>query len=118
MQRLLKEPLVHFLAAGALLFALYELVAQRDVRRGVDPRSTIVITSEQQERLRNAFRRIWLRLPTQDELAGLIDDHVRQEVLYREALRLGLDRDDAVVRRRLGQKMAFLSSSGAELLEP
>jgi hypothetical protein len=117
MPRLLREPLVHFLAAGALLFALYELAVD-GTPPAADLRDTIVVSTEQQQRLGNAFQRIWLRQPTKEELAGLIDDHVRQEVLYREALRLGLDRDDAVVRRRMGQKMAFLSSSGAELLEP
>jgi hypothetical protein len=57
-------------------------------------------------------------MPTDDELDALIDEHVREEVYYREALALGLDRNDTIVRRRLRQKMEFLTDSGASLLEP
>lgn len=64
------------------------------------------------------FQRTWQRPPTQGELDGLIDDHIREEVLVREALALGLDRDDVIIRRRLRQKMEFLSDESASRLKP
>ena len=68
------------------------------------------------ERLAGQFEAVWRRRPTEAELAGLIEDFVREEVYYREALALGLDRDDTVIRRRLRQKMEFLSDAGAGAL--
>ena len=55
------------------------------------------------------FTRTWQRPPTREELEGLIRDRVREEVYYREALALGLDKDDMVIRRRLRQKMEFVT---------
>ena len=116
LKRFLREPLFHFLASGALLFAFYAVVSPTG---GEDEGlARIVVTPEQVARLREAYQDVWGRPPDDDALAGLIDNHVRQEVLYREALQLGLDRGDALIRRRLNQKMEFLAGSGVELLEP
>ena len=105
MRRLAGEPLVHFLIAGALLFGLYRLAAGPEA----DPRpDRIVVGAEQVAVLAETFRRTWLRPPTSEEIERLVQDHIDEEVLYREALALGLDRDDLVVRRRLRQKMEFL----------
>ena len=60
------------------------------------------------------FTRTWQRPPTAQELAGLIEDYIREEVLYREAVAMGLDRDDIIVRRRLRQKLEFLTEETAE----
>ena len=54
------------------------------------------------------FTRTWQRPPTETELKGLVDDYVREEIATREALAMGLDRDDTVIRRRLRQKLEFL----------
>ncbi len=112
--RLLREPLFHFLAIGGLIFLLYAAVAEPSP----GPTDTIVVGPERIERLATGFQAVWRRPPTDDELRALIDDFVREEIYYREALALGLDRNDTVVRRRLRQKMEFLTDSGADLIEP
>lgn len=104
MRRLLREPLVHFLGLGALLFLLYGWV-----RGGVlDAPDEIVVSRWQLESLQMQFQRVRQRLPTPEELQGLVDSWVREEVFYREGLAAGLDRDDPVVRRRVGQKIEFM----------
>ncbi|MHA6332692.1 peptidyl-prolyl cis-trans isomerase [Qipengyuania sp. CAU 1752] len=113
-QAALREPLVHFLLGGALIFAFF-------VWRGepADPASrTILVTPEVQAQVALTYERTMQRPPSDSELDRLIDQYVREEVLYREALRLGLDRDDPVVRRRLAKKMDFLATSAAETDEP
>jgi len=114
MQRLLREPLLHFLALGGLIFVLFAAVSDPTPR----PVNTIVIGSARIEQLSKSFQAVWGRPPSADELSGVIDDAVREEVYYREALALGLDTNDTIVRRRLRQKMEFLTDSGAALLEP
>jgi len=114
MLRLLREPLFHFIAIGGLIFALYAAVD--DTREA--PADVIVITPERIDQLAAGFKSVWNRMPTDDELDALIDEDVREEVYYREALALGLDRNDTIVRRRLRQKMEFFMDSSANLLEP
>ena len=114
MTRWLKEPLFHFLLIGAGLFMLYAWQADDDTLRP----DQIVFTEAHIDRLINLWERKWQRLPTQQELQGLIEQQVREEVLYREALAMGLDKDDMVVRRRMSQKMEFISNDLASLAEP
>jgi hypothetical protein len=109
----LREPLVHFLALGAAIFALARLAGDG----GSPPAGRIEIGAAELEQLAEGFRRVWQRPPSADELAGLVEDRVREEVYYREALALGLDRADAIVRRRLRQKMEFLTED-TERAEP
>jgi len=110
--RLVREPLVHFLLLGGLLFgAWYALNDQPQVSDA----SRIVLDEAQVASLAATFRRTWLRPPTRKELAGLVEDRIKEEILYREALALGLDREDQVIRRRLRQKMEFVST---DLTEP
>lgn len=113
-QRLLREPLVHFLVIGGLIFLLYTAVSDP----GPAPLNSIVIGPQQIEQLAKSYRATWRRPPSADELNRLIDEAVREEVYYREALALGLDSNDTIVRRRLRQKMEFLADSGAALVEP
>jgi hypothetical protein len=107
---LLREPLAHFLLIGALIFAIN---AFRDTPADVAGR-TIVITAKDVERLTLGWQRAWQRPPTADELDGLIRAYIKEEVYYREALRLGLDKDDAIVRRRMRQKMEAIAAAAAE----
>ncbi len=110
----LGEPLFHFLLAGAALFGLYALVADApDVRE-----NRIVIDDRQVSRITEQFQRTWLRQPTENELANLIEEHVREEILYREALAMGLDEDDLVVRRRMRQKLEFMFEDLTAVRDP
>ena len=105
-RRILREPLVHFLALGALVFLIAALRAAPPGREASELR--IVVTAGDVQHIADGFARTWQRQPTPEELSGLVDEWVRDEVYYREALALGLERDDAVVRRRLRQKMEFV----------
>jgi len=113
-KRLCKEPLVHFLVLGALIFAGYELL-----NRNSEPApGQIVISQGQIASMVENFIRTQQRPPTRDEMEGLIRAQVRGEVYYREALALGLDKDDAIIRRRLQQKMEFISDDAADQAQP
>jgi hypothetical protein len=114
MKRLLKEPLLHFLVLGAAIFAVYHWLPKRN---NSEP-GNIVITQGEIEYLATVFTRSWQRPPTEEELAGLVRDRVREEVYCREAMALGLDSDDVVIRRRLRQKMEFVSDDIAAQAEP
>ena len=114
LMRLLREPLLHFLAIGGLIFLLFAAVDDT----AEAPADVIVITRERIDQLAAGFSAVWKRVPTDDELDGLIDEAVREEVYYRGALALGLDRNDTIVRRRMRQKMEFLLDTGAHLQEP
>ncbi len=112
--RLLREPLLHFFAVGGLIFFLYA----NGGGSGELPPDVISISSAQIDQLAAQFNTIWRRSPTTDELNHLIDGYVREEVYYREALALGLDQNDAVVRQRMRQKIEFLTDISAQMLDP
>jgi hypothetical protein len=115
MKRILDEPLLHFLLIGAGLFIAYGLMSSPS--RSTSP-TTIVVTAGQVEHLAASFAKTWRRPPTEPELEGLIDEWVRDEVATREAMALGLDEGDTVVRRRLRQKLEFASDDIAGPTEP
>jgi len=112
--RILREPLAHFLVLGAALFLLFGTIN----RHGGSEPANIVLSQAQINHLATGFARTWRRPPTAEELQGLVRDYIREEVYYREAIALGLDRDDAVIRRRLQQKLEFVSDDVASLAEP
>lgn len=114
MRRLIKEPLLHFFALGAVLFALHLWLRGPLAESG----ERIHVTAAQVDQLALGFARNWQRPPTREELAGLVDDFVREEVLYREAVGMGLDEGDTIVRRRMRQKLEFLSEDLAPIPEP
>ena len=114
MRRILKEPLLHFLLLGAGLFLVYTLVP----KSGSAEAGRIVVTQGQIEYLVSGFAKAWQRPPTAEELAGLVRDQVREEVYCREAMAMGLDRDDTIIRRRLRQKLEFVSSDIGSIAEP
>lgn len=101
--KLLREPLVHFLALGGLLFGVFAVANQRPERRGATHR--IFITPFVVENVVAGFRQNAGRPPGPEEEQALLADYVREEILVREARALGLDRDDAVVRAHLCQRM-------------
>ena len=99
-----REPLVHFLLIGAALFLLFEFTREESL----DPANRILVSQSQTEQLAAQFKRTWLRPPTDEELSGLIESYVRDEIYYREALAMGLDRNDPQVRQRMRLKLEFL----------
>ena len=102
---LLREPLLQFLVLGAILFGLFHLVD----REKTEAPARIVISSARIANLADGFARTWRRPPGKEELQGLVDDYIRDEVFYREGRAAGLDRDDVIIRRRVRQKMEFLA---------
>ena len=108
----LREPLLHFVLIGALLFAFTAWRQQQH------DSAEIRITSGEIAQLAAFWETQSQRRPTSEELRGLIEERIDEEVLAREAVRLGLDRDDVIVRRRLAQKMAFVSDDLAVVTEP
>ncbi len=108
----LREPIVHFLIAGALVFALMSGRAPDLGER------RIVVNEALVSRLANRWTESFRRAPSQEELDGLIAEYVRDQVYYREALSLGLDQDDEVVMRRMRNKMLALATSDVEAATP
>lgn len=108
-----REPLLHFALIGALLFGISAYFSAGDSRR-----DEIVVTQSRIDHLASVFERRWQRPPTEQEIKRLVDNFVREEVLYREAINLGLDRDDTVIRRRLRMKMEFLARDLVDAIEP
>ena len=88
-----------------MLFVLYGLVG----KRSTEAPEKIVVSASQVANLGDGFARTWRRLPNEQELQGLIEDYIRDEVFYREGRAAGLDRDDVIIRRRVRQKMEFLA---------
>ncbi|AIL61733.1 peptidyl-prolyl cis-trans isomerase [Pseudomonas alkylphenolica] len=114
-KRCLRQPLLHFLVAGFALFVLYGGLHRSTVNQ--DPQR-VEITPEVVQRIAISWLARWQRPASEQQLQALIDDYVKEEILYREALKLGLDKDDTIIRRRLAQKMDFLAEDVASLREP
>ncbi len=104
-RRIIKEPLLHFLIAGVVIFAAYSVM---DRSPASEDKSSIEVGNGQLAQLFETFSRTWQRPPTETELNDLIDGYVKEEVFYREGLEMGLDQNDAIVRRRMQQKLEFL----------
>jgi parvulin-like peptidyl-prolyl isomerase len=116
MKRLLRERLVHFLLIGAVLFAVDHYVQPA---RGAAPSSKqIQLSLEELAQLAVIFQSQWRREPTPEEFNRLVENRVQEEILYREALAMGLDKDDTIVKRRMAQKLQFLSEDTAAAREP
>ncbi len=116
MKRWLHEPLLHFLVLGALLFGAYGLLNRGP---GSGPTSRrILLTLDDLRQLQIGFAAQWQRPPNEPEMLALIENRIREEILYREALAMGLDKDDTIVKRRMAQKMQFLSEDVSAAYEP
>ncbi len=111
---ILHEPLVQFLILGALLFLFFQWTGGGSGAGS----NRIVITPGQIDHLAVGFAGTWQREPTSDELKGLVDDYVKEEMATREAVAMGLDRDDTIIRRRLRQKVEFLSEEASSAAAP
>jgi hypothetical protein len=113
---LLREPLLHFVVAGAVLFGGYELFNRGEMD---PPASDPVLIGEGDIRwLKDIFANQWQRPPTEDELRGLVAGFLKEELFAREAQALGLDQNDTIVRRRLAQKLEFLIGDTSRIVEP
>ena len=115
-RRWLREPLLHFLLLGVALFAVYAYT-QRG-RGGVESSKQIALSLDDVRQLVMYFESQWQRPPTPEEFDRLVENKVQEEVLYREALVMGLDKDDTIVKRRMAQKMQFLAEDVAAAREP
>ena len=104
LQRFIREPLVHFLLIGLLLFALYDAAgdsggSNRDIR--IDDHVAASLYAQ--------FRNTWQRPPTPAEVNALVDSYIRDQIFYREGVALGLDRDDPTITRRISQKFTTIA---------
>ena len=114
--RWLREPLLHFLLLGAVLFGAYSYFEPR--LTGPETSKQISLTPDDLLQLVLVFQSQWQRPPTQEEFGRLIESKVKEEVLFREAVAMGLDKDDTIVKRRMAQKMQFLAEDVAAAHEP
>lgn len=110
--RLLKDPSLHFLFIGLVMYAASVFISP-----SVAP-DEIHISSSQQEKLAEIWTRQWGRVPTEKEMGLLIQNHIKEEILYRKALAMGLDKDDELIRRRLIHKISFLVLDNDNVFSP
>jgi hypothetical protein len=103
---ILSNPLFHFLLLALLIYVIYGFFG---VKQNTVPERTILVTPSTINWLEESWEKRWNRPPTEEEMEGLINQYVRDNILYREALNLGLDKDDVIIRRRLAQKFEFLT---------
>src|SRR5271165_1440482 len=116
LKRWLREPLLHFLLLGVVLFAAYAYM--QGGRGGVESSKQIALSLDDLRTMDLYFESQWHRQPTPAEFQAMVEDKVREEVLYREGLGMGLDKDDEIVKRRMAQKMQFLAEDVAAAHEP
>ena len=115
MNKIIREPLLHFLLIGAALFVVFGLVNDRT---SSNADTQVVVSAGRIEQLENIIAKTWQRSPTKEELKGLVDDFVLEEIYYRQAVAMGIDRGDTVIRRRLRQKFEFLTDDMAAAAVP
>ena len=113
MKKFFKEPFFHFIIIGITLFFLYGLV-----NKDTDTKNKIILTDFDLENIISSFEMQWKRVPTEQELENIIIQNIKQEIFYQEALNMNLDHNDEIIKRRLSQKMQFLSNDIAALTEP
>ena len=113
--KLLREPLLHFMLIGAAIYLLYGIFAQPVVEEND---KTIVVTAGEIQWMQTSWQKRWNRPPTDKEFDGLIQQYIKETVLYREAVTMGLNKHDMVIRRRLAQKLEFLAKDLVALTPP
>jgi peptidyl-prolyl cis-trans isomerase C len=112
----LREPLLQFLVIGAALFAVYGALNPQAVVPS--QANQIRLTRDDLRQMAMVWAAKWQRAPTPEEIHSLIENRIREEILYRESLALGLDQNDTIVRRRLAQKMEFLAEDTSAIRDP
>jgi DNA-directed RNA polymerase len=115
LKNILSNPLFHFLILALLIYVIYGFFGDK---QNTDSERTIVVTPSTINWLEKSWEKRWIRLPTEKEMDGLIDQYVREKILSREALNMGLDKDDIIIRRRLAQKFEFLTKDLIQAPEP
>jgi len=115
LKQLLQQPLFHFVATGAALFTAWSWIGDRVL---LDPSEQIVVSEAHVVQLADIWRQKWQRAPSERELQGLVDAYIREEVYYREALAMGLDEDDVIIRRHLQQKLELLTGGLSQSVTP
>jgi peptidyl-prolyl cis-trans isomerase C len=113
---MIKSPFLHIVLLGCLVGVMLVVVLGRP--SAADDTTRVVVTASQIAQMRAGWASRWMREPTATELRGLAENFVHDEVLYREAVRLGYDKDDAIIRNTLKIKMEFLGESQAQKTEP
>jgi hypothetical protein len=113
LKRILREPLLHFVLLGAALFAFYQWKGSFSAGS-----TRVVVTSAEIDHLVAGFAGTWQRPPTETELKDLIDEYVKEEMAAREAAAMGLDQNDTIIRRRLRQKLEFLTDENVDSHPP
>ena len=113
--KLLREPLLQFMLIGGAIYLLYGVFAE-PVPEADD--KTIVVSVGEIEWMRSSWQQRWNRQPTLEEFDGLVQQYIRETVLYREALTMGLNQHDMVIRRRLAQKLEYLAKDLVALTPP
>ncbi len=113
LSKLLREPLIHFLLIGLALFLVFKIAGGEESQSPDE----IVVSQGAIESLARSWEKTWQRPPMPHEMEGLIKSHIKEEVLYREALAMGLEKNDTIIKRRLGQKMTFLFEDVADQSE-
>jgi predicted ABC-type ATPase len=113
--RLFKEPLLQFLIIGAAIYGAYALFAspEDDYRDNI-----ILVDSNRIDAMISEWESRWNRPPTRQEIDGLIQAYIKEDVLYRQAVAMGLNEDDPITRRRMAQKLEFLTSDLSQLQQP
>jgi len=114
MKKIFKEPIVIFILIGGLFFALNTWFAKKETPK----EKKIEISTSHIQQIGAQFSKTWMRQPTDEELKALINDHIRDEVYYQEAMAMGLDKNDAVIRRRMRQKLEMLLNDMAAARVP
>ena len=114
--RLLKEPLVHFVVAGAVLFGGYSLINRSG--QSPSPAEPIRIGEGEVRWIKETFSSQWRRAPTAEELSGLLAGFLEEDLFAREARALGLDQGDTIIQRRLAQKLTFLVKDTLRVADP
>lgn len=108
LRTILREPLLHFLLIGLLLFLLFGRVPGQH-----GSGQSVVISQAMINEITQGFQATWQRPPTAQELKGLVDTRIREELVFREGIALGLDKDDPVIRRRVAQKVEVMAEESA-----
>lgn len=115
-RRLLREPLLHFLVIGLALFAGFSWLHRG--QGGIEPSHEIALTFDDLRTMDLYFESQWHRQPTRQEFDAMVENKIQEEILYREGLAQGLDKDDTIVKRRMAQKLQFLAEDVATAHEP